>query len=234
MQAKSERVANTQLVQYRAGFWTGQGKLAGARPSAPFAHNWLARVPHMAGTALLALARCGGRAAQREGGAPGPARHHAARGGAGLLARCGPTRLGGGGLLAPSNTPPPPEGEVDCPARHGSGSLTRRGGGCPSARGRRSPGAAPRGSGGGCSPDPARLGGGARSVQHAPRGGGRLPSAARERAARPARRGLPVGTRGRAGRGEGPRVRFCTVFSTLRQIHASRGAKSSQSGRRAA
>ena len=79
MRAKSERVADTQLVQYRAGFWTGQGKLAGARPSAPFAHNWLARVPDMAGTALLAPARCGGRAAQREGGAPGPARPHAAR-----------------------------------------------------------------------------------------------------------------------------------------------------------
>ncbi len=57
----------------------------------------------MAGTALLAPARCGGRAAQREGGAPGPARPHAAR---------------GGGLLAPSNTPPPPGGAI---AQRGTG-----------------------------------------------------------------------------------------------------------------
>ena len=109
MRAKSERVANTQLVQYRAGFWTGQGKLAGARPSAPFAHNWLARVPHMAGTALLAPARCGG-------GSPG------ARGR--LRSGVAPRGSGGGGLLAPSNTPP-------------GGSLARRGTGAG-----RSPGAA--------------------------------------------------------------------------------------------
>ncbi len=70
-----------------------------------------------------------------------PARPDTVRGGGlpsareGRPVRRGTTRLGGAGLLAPSNTPPPPEGEVDCPARHGSGSLARRGGGCLSARG---------------------------------------------------------------------------------------------------
>ncbi len=114
----------------------------------------------MAGTALLALTRCGG------GGLPS-ARE-------GRPVRRGTTRLGGAGLLAPSNTPPPPRGR----------SIAQRGTGAG-----RSPGAA----GAACRHEG-----------------------------------------GRAGRGEGPRVRFCTVFSTLRQIHASRGAKSGQSGRRAA
>ena len=114
----------------------------------------------MAGTALLALTRCGGAGC--------PARGRGARSGA------APRGSGGAGLLAPSNTPPPPRGR----------SIAQRGTGAG-----RSPGAA----GAACRHEG-----------------------------------------GRAGRGEGPRVRFCTVFSTLRQIHASRGAKSGQSGRRAA